>query len=262
MTWKPTDDSPGFLDERGVSDVVAFVFVFSIIITSVGIVSAVGFSALEDLRASEQAVNAERGFESLGYNLGNVQRGHAPGRSGELKLNGGRIRTVDGSDVEVTVDNGTGIWDETYDMNTLRYDMESRETSVAYESGAVFRSDRGGAVDVAGAKFICREDEDYAVVSIVTLQGTSETLGGDGTVQIIGREQSSELVRYENDTDIVTVDVDDSDFEQGWDQFFDSSRNDWDGLGSGGEAECDFTGSPGSGTVLVRHTVVEIQFVS
>jgi hypothetical protein len=259
MTWKPTDDTGGVLDERGVSDVVAFVFVFSIIITSVGIVSAVGFTALEDLRASEQAVNAERGFESLGYNLGNVQRGHAPGRSGELKLNGGRIRTVDGSEVSVSID-GSAVTGSPFEMNTLQYDMQSRETSVAYESGAVFRSDRGGTVDVVGAKFTCREDEDYAIVSIVTIEGVGKTLGGDGTVQIIGREQSSKLVAYETGVGTVDVAVSNSEFEQGWDLFFESSRNDWDGsFGGSGEAQCDLGGS---GTVLVRHTVIDIQFVS
>jgi len=252
MTWKPSQSAEPRRSGRAVSDVVAFVFVFSIIITSVGLVSAVGFSALEDFKANEQSVNAERGFESLGYNLGNIQRGHAPGRSGEIKLSGGRILVNQSSTMEVTTPSG---WSRTFDMGTLRYDMEARDTSVAYESGAVFRRDRGGVYGISRPKLTCNPTEGYALVSIVTLESDEGTRGGDGTVQVIGREQSSELVRYETPTaGDVTVDVD-SQFEQGWDQFFEDG---WTNP-SGGVGQCNLP--PGS-TVIVRHTVIEIQFVS
>lgn len=249
MTQTPPDVGDVTRRDRGVSDVVAFVFVFSIIITSVGIVSAVGFTVLEDIQASEQSINAERGFESLGYNLGNIQRGHAPGRTGEIKLSGGRILVADNAPaVEVTTPGG---FSKTLTMGSLQYDMESRETSIAYESGAVFRSDRGGVVAVVRPKFICRSD--HAIVSIVTLRSDADVHGGEGTVQVIGREEKSELLLHETGVSSVDVSVTNSEFQQGWDRILDD-----EGWNSG---TCDFRGT-GSGTLIVRHTVINIQFIT
>lgn len=250
--------------ERGVSDVIAFVFVFSIIITSVGVVSAFGFKVLRDIQSDEQAVNAVRGMEALGDNLGNVQRGHAPGRSGELKLSEGTVYVRQNSQAEVSLDCAGGGYEAcgqtfAFDMGTLYYQMVDRETNVTYEGGAVFREDRGGSpVMVDRPRLICGDD--YAVVSVVTLTSSAGGQGGSGTVQINGRERSTRLYRSPNETHEVTMNIVDSRFTSGWADYFEDGDNDWTWDDPTTTATCDFSGD--DGTVLVRRTVIEIDFVT
>lgn len=252
-TWTPT------WEKRGVSDVVAFVFVFSIIITSVGIVSAFGFGALRDIQNDEQAVNAVRGMEALGHNLGNIQRGHAPGRTGELKLSDGTVYVEEQSEMAVVpVCSGSPGCNHifTFDMGTLYYDMDDSKTRVAVESGGVFRQGRQGSpVVVDEPRFMCGPD--YAVVSVVTLRSDGSAPGGQGTVQVIGRERETRL-HFANDT-VARVEVTpmDTEFGPAWESYFDSPDNGW--TFSGGVAECSFSAG---GKVFIRQTIIEIEFVT
>lgn len=250
------------------SDVIAFVFIFSIIITSVGIVSAFGFRALQDVQGNEQAVNAVRGMQSLGNNLGDVQRGHAPGRTGELKLSNGVLFVRENSGIDVTLtctgppyptgcSGGSSTF--SFGMGTLYYAMENRDTNVTYENGAVFREDRRGSpIMVDEPRFICGSD--HAVVSTVTLVSDAGAPGGGGTVQVIGREQESKLHFANDSVEEVEIEITDSRFEEGWAEYFDSDDNDWEY--SGGVATCDFGGSGNTGTVFVRRTIIDIDFIT
>ncbi|MFC6988243.1 hypothetical protein ACFQJD_05030 [Haloplanus sp. GCM10025708] len=74
------------MPDRAVSDVVGFVLVFSLIITSVGVVTVFGISTLEDARTDERINNAERAFDVLADNFDDIARGGAPSRATEIKL--------------------------------------------------------------------------------------------------------------------------------------------------------------------------------
>jgi len=63
-------------DSRGVSDLVAFVLTFSIIITAVGVVSIGGLGSLEDYRDGARAESAEEGDDWLRL----IDGGHQSGR--------------------------------------------------------------------------------------------------------------------------------------------------------------------------------------
>lgn len=242
--------------DRGVSDVVAFVFTFSIIITSVGVVSAVGFSVLEDIQSDEQALNAQRGFQALGDNINDIDRRHVPGRSGEVTLNDGRLLVNNGSSsstLEVTTDGNT----YTSDVGYLEYTSQGEDTRIILESGAVIRSDKNAdqGIVVRRPNFACdKSGSSYAIVSIVEIVSPSNTRGGDGTVQIVAREQSSTLL-YSGSASDVTIDYSGSDFTDAWNSHFDGA-GDW--MASGTSATCN-VGT--NGHVIVRKTVIEISLV-
>jgi hypothetical protein len=256
-------------DDRAVSDVVAFVFTFSIIITSVGVVSAVGFSVLEDVQADEQSLNAQRGFQSLGESFNEIDRSHVPGRSGEITLSEGAlfVRTGGGSDrstLGVSVDTDgdgdlMGGGDQTYstDIGTLVYESQADGTRVAVESGAVIRKDKFAdqAVMVQPPTMTCATGGSaYAVVSVVKFVSDDNTQGGDGTVQIVAREQSSTLLYGDSTATQVEVAFGDSRYVEAWRDHFESD-GDW--TVSGDTATC----SVGGGQVIVRRTVIDLEFV-
>lgn len=233
-------------DDRAVSDVIAFVLVFSIIITSVGIVTVFGFGALEDLQEGEQDQNAERAMESISLAFGDIEKSEARARQSELRLSGRALAVQEGPEVTVDVDGGgnpgTPI-DGT--VGSLVYGVGD-ETNFGYEGGAVMRTDGDGA-DVMVREPRVRCDREMAVVSIVELRSDQGGLSGEGTVRIIAQknETASESWTYRGDGDLevdISVDGSGTNYDAAWDRY----EN---------ELDCEDLDR-----VVVRHTVIDIQF--
>ena len=245
--------------DRAVSDVVAFVLTFSVVILSVGVVSGVGFSVMEEIRGDEQALNAQRAFQTLGESLNEIDRQQVPGRSGEISLSGGTLLADSGADgpaFEVRTNTGETF---TTDAGRIRY-RSGDDTRVLVENGAVIREDEGAdqGIVVQRPNVVCEGGANpYAVVSVVKLVADVNGIGGDGTVQIVGREQSSTLLYSDDDATSVTVDYGGSEFSEAWETYF-SRTGEWQSV-DGTDAVCDVGGD---GRVIVRRTVVEVDFVS
>jgi hypothetical protein len=93
------------MTDRAVSDVIGYVLVFSLIIATVGIVTAVGFSTIEDRQRDERINNVERAFDVFAANVEDVYRGGAPSRATEIRLSGGTLQY--GEPVTITVRDGS-----------------------------------------------------------------------------------------------------------------------------------------------------------
>ena len=73
-------------DTRGVSEIVGFILVFSLVLGTITLVYASGLSGLDDTRDAERITNAERAFDVLANNFQQMGRGEAPNRATEIKL--------------------------------------------------------------------------------------------------------------------------------------------------------------------------------
>ncbi|WP_267643101.1 DUF7289 family protein [Haloarchaeobius amylolyticus] len=246
-------------DRRAVSDVLAFVIVFSIIITSVGVVYGIGFSSLGEFQEGEQKTNAARAFQALSVSLDDIQSGAAPGRSGAIQLSEGTLQVEEQSQmtVEVGLSNGTTWTVATETTGSLQYSFEN--TDVAYENGAVFRKDGSASVMLEEPSFVCSDSSDQAVVSIVVLNGESNAIGGEVNAEIISRENSTSVL-YPNisrgssvTADNVTVDVPTTSFDQAWTRYFEDASG-WEDPDGDGAYTCD------AQSVVVRVTVIDVEF--
>ncbi|RLM84024.1 hypothetical protein D3D01_22575, partial [Haloarcula sp. Atlit-7R] len=65
------------MNDRAISESLGFVFVFSIIVLSLGLVSTVGFSQIEEVRNDQQLENAERSFRIVAQNIEELQTGQS-----------------------------------------------------------------------------------------------------------------------------------------------------------------------------------------
>ena len=241
------------LDERSVSDVLAFVIVFSIIITSVGLVYSVGFSSLDQFQEGEQKSNAVRAFDALSVGFDDIERDRSPARSGAIQLNGGTIQVADGTEFDVSVESGgSTIWSGRNTTNSLRYSLDG--TFVGYESGAVFRKDRGASAMVSEPSFVCTDDR--AIVSLVSLEGASNPRGGDNNVEIITRSQSNELLySYPSASggtapDSVNLSIANTEYDDAWGRYLES--NGWDDVSGGYGCTAD--------VIVVRITTITVEF--
>jgi|AntRauTorckE6833_2_1112554.scaffolds.fasta_scaffold01732_7 hypothetical protein len=242
-------------DERAVSDVLAFIIVFSIIITSVALVYGTGFSSLDQVREGEQKANAERAFEAIAYSMDDIETGAATRRGGSLELGGALLQVDDSSSVNVTVNESGGPQLFAYENTTGSLSYTLDKTVIAYENGAVLRSDRGSSVDVQRASMTCTNDR--AVVSLVLLRSDSNSLDSQGGVEISMEERETKLLYTDPDGSTlnnVTVEMTGTEFENGWNDAM--AETGWDTSG-GGPYECTDVEN-----VVVRVTIIEVTYGS
>lgn len=183
MTLGPDSHGP---QARAVSDTVAFVLVFSLVVTSAGIVATAGFGSLQDVQRSQQADLSTGTLRAIGGEIDGIARGTRPAYRDSIELGGGRITLVDETTVTVTLTNTTGtVFDETYRPRALTYAYEGRNTS--YESGILARGSRQGRAVLVSepATMRCVPTSDTAMLSIVQLvSGEGDAVsGGPVTVE-------------------------------------------------------------------------------
>jgi len=243
-----------FGDERGVSDVLAFIIVFSIIITSVALVYGTGFSSLDNVREGEQKANAERAMEALALSMNDIVAGETPRRGGSLNLGGGLLEVAE-TETTVEVD-GT----EVYNNQTNAFAYTVGTTTVAYENGGVFRSDRDASVNVRRASMTCTDER--AVISLVVLRTDSGAIDSQGDVEITMAERNSSLVYRDTDpaTETLKVTMDNTQFAGGWERSLNgASEYDWSASNpSDGTVEATCS----TDAIIVRVTVIEVTFDS
>lgn len=219
------------MDDRAVTQTLGFALTFAVIITSVTIVAAVGTDQLETFRDSQELQNAERSMILVKSNVDEIQDGRAIARSGELDLDRGELDLLPASEsrLRIRIENTTGPpvdYEETLVTSGLRYQLE--DTTIGYENGAVFRAGQtGAAVMQRSPKFACTDDR--ALLSVVTIDGERDRQLGGGTVEV-RVEHNTSSIRFPVNRDganstegraNVTVDVVESPFASGWDQYFD-----------------------------------------
>ena len=254
--------------DRGVSDIIAFVLMFAIIITGVGLVSLGAFDNLSEFSDREQIESGERGLSAAAATLDNLHRQSDTRRSFSLALGGGSVY-VNESEIGIEV-TGTSF-DETYLINATehRFDRSPDDITVAYEGGAVFRRPGYGAR--YEPSLTC--EDDTAIVSLVKLEADNFAVskGYDSTVTLNPRGLPGESPVADLDDTLlfsaevveqnrtyrtlsskdVLVDVSASANPEQWGDYFEAAGG-WTATGSG-VYSCS-----GVETVLVRVTTVEL----
>lgn len=176
--------------ERAVSQVVSFVLVFSLVATTVGIVSVVGFDGLTDQRDSQRVENAERAFDVLADNVEDVYQDAAPSRATEVKLSDATLQMGETTTVRADFPaNASGPFET--DLRPVVFNLEGRDSSIVYEAGAVIRVDDDDAVMIRDPPF--RFDEGRTVLPVVQTSGTG-AVSGSTTVLVRTEEQSNSIV--------------------------------------------------------------------
>ena len=254
----PSHSDSSRSEERGVTEIVGFVLSFSIIIVSVGLLMTAGFGSLNDLQGNQQVNNAEQVFIAMSDGFADLEEGYAPSRTGLVELQGEAfLRVSNDSEIDVTV-NGPGFSDT---IRTRSLEYRFKGITVAYENGAVFRERNNNSVMTGSSPgFYCSNSSNVAIISLVTIEAPSEPSISGGTVSIAATQQSTKLLYPEDRTvstvQNVTVEVD-SPHADAWDRHFADEDTDWVEKSKTGRASCEDVSE-----VFVRHSVIEIRFVS
>ena len=253
--------------DRAVSDVLGFVLVFSLVVSTLGVVYVAGFGGLEDARDAERINNAERAFDVLGDNVADIYHDGVPSRKTEIKLADAQLALEAPTMITVTVEDitdGSG--------NRIVYEASTRplvfssggSSEIVYENGAVIRTDRGGSILRQRPPMLIREDR--TVVGYVVLSpagGASTSVGGDATVLVrTVRSGQSVLVRDQSDPKVTLTIETASERAAVWERYVneraDWSGSDWD---DSDNVPCETTDpDPGDGRRTVTCTFQPEQF--
>lgn len=173
---------------RAQTETLGFIFVFSLIVMTIGAVYAVGFPAMQDARDAEQTSNMERAFEVLDDNFDDIVYHGAPSRATEIKLSGGQLSVTDTTTIDIYAEkNGSPNQNTSFSASTRPIVYSTEETEFALAFGAIIRSDRGNAVIRSRPNWIV-DDERTVIPFLLTTQGDGQTsIGGSGTMLVVGR---------------------------------------------------------------------------
>lgn len=217
-------DAAATVCERAQSNVLGFVFVFTIIVATIGIVYAVGLPVLQDVQSDERIDNMERAFEILDDNVEDVVYGGAPSRATEVRLTGGSLTVTESSTVTLSVQNTSNTSDNaTYTATTRPIVFNDEGTTILTSFGAVIRSDGDAATMLARPEWLI-EDDRAVVPFVVTAQGSgSSSVGGSLTLLVvtdaINRDAAGQFTTGPNSQANVTVTVE-SEYASAWKRYF------------------------------------------
>lgn len=182
------------MSDRAVSEVVGFILVFALVVSTVGVVYAVGFEGLEKSRSAEQVNNAGRAFDVMADNLEDMYGDGAPSRSSELKLRDAEL-SVGSTDTTIEVEvQGNGIDEEPVAVHPIRYSSSARDTSFTYEAGAIFREDSSGTVMQQEPPFLISQEQTVIQYVATKSGGGTQSMAGSTTL-LVRAERTGRHVR-------------------------------------------------------------------
>ena len=173
----PSGFVAGDQHDSGASDIIAFVLMFAIIILGVGIVSLGAFGDLAEFSDREQVESGERGLAAAASTLDSLHRQDDTRRKFNIAPGEGTV-FLNSSAINVNVtDSKYERFNMTVDTNSLEhlFRRSPNDVTLAYESGAVFRSP--GVRARYPPSLECVPDE-TAIVSLVRLTGDNFNIGG------------------------------------------------------------------------------------
>ncbi len=163
--------------DRGVSDTLGFILIFSVIVTSIGITYAFGVPAVGDLQEHQQSESAITAFRALAVGLDDIQHDRAPSRAMDLDLGGRTLGISDETTLEIRINDSTVA---TID-GALVYGG-GRATEIAYHGGGVLRQDNGVGAFRSDPRLYCANGR--VLVSVVELRSSQQAVYTQRSVRV------------------------------------------------------------------------------
>ncbi|WP_331232912.1 DUF7289 family protein [Natronorarus salvus] len=206
------------MDDRAVSEVVGYVLVLALVVTTMGVLFTTGFGTLQDVQRAEQVNNVERAFDVLDANLQDMYREGAPSRATEMRLVDGSLGFGQPTTIDVAQD-GETIGNLTVSAYPIEYDSGDG-TQIVYAHGALIRAEGDGSVMLAEPNFVL--DDDHVVVSGVRTRPLSDSptsIDRTGTVLIGGEHLRTDTSTSESSNEPLTITVE-TQHVDAWEGYF------------------------------------------
>lgn len=174
-------------EDRGLSEVLGYVIIFGIIVTSVLLLSASGTSTLQDIRDDEQSANAQRAFDVVADNMAAVYEQNSPSRATEIDVGSSRLSYGNYTTIEMDVIEG-GTVQKAFEAELRPVILSTASDSeLVYEGGAVIQTEREGGTMLREPPLLLADDRIHVPIIKTTsprveaVSGTTALLRGKAT---------------------------------------------------------------------------------
>lgn len=194
-------------DDRGQSELLGFLLIFTVVVLTIALVSATGFVGFNSAQDYQRTANAEGAFTVLANNVDDVVRAGAPSRTTEIRIADASLSLEEETtNISVTVDGEPLDLDGAAATGSIVYDSGT-DTTITYRSGALIRQDDESSLLFREPDFVVTEEELILPV-IRTSSETPSTIGGTSSVDVRTRGGETDVVA-ENDSvdDNVTIEL-------------------------------------------------------
>lgn len=199
-------------DQRAVSEMVGWIIVVGLIVSSISIVYFNGVPALNNEREAQKASSVVSGFELLQANVEHIAEDRAASRGTQLNLVGDEINLVNDPgtlvDVNVTRPDGKRVCPENVcntTMTPIRF--LTTDNAIVYENGAVIR--RSGDLTPSGmtSQPSWLLTNETLIVPVIATRGKGSVAGSD-TVSVFTEQAAENSLVMRNESGLnVTVNV-------------------------------------------------------
>lgn len=177
--------------ERAVSEVLSYSLIFGLIVTSIAVVTVGGVGSLQSAQSAEQLSNAERAFDVLHDNLGDVHSKGAPSRATEVSLGTSELYFGDNVTMHVGIEDASGTRQKfEREFRPIVFRVEGAQ-QIVYEAGAVVRAQRQGGLVLNGPPLSLVADggggDGRAHVQLVSTTAAEVQSMGSTTVLVRGK---------------------------------------------------------------------------
>lgn len=185
------------MDERAVSEVLSYTLVFTLIISSVAVVSVAGLGGIQDARDAEQMENSERAYEVLADNMEDITLRGAPNRATEIRLERSRMYFGDPVTIELELLQSGGP-NQTHTWDTRPLILEgNRDRQLVYEAGATVRTNRDTEFLIDSPPFVFRDsptDGDRLLLSFIDIDTDAVQSKSGSTILVRATESKRTVV--------------------------------------------------------------------
>lgn len=193
-------------DDRGVSDTIAFVGIFAVVIVSIGVMLGPSVALVESQQAGQQKDVVEAAFASFDEGVASQSTTTGASTAIQLPMKDATIATLANQTITVEVENATTTEMQTLKSQPISY-RTSDQPSVRYASGGVFRvTDETGVVQ-STPKVVVTED-DRVLFHPVLVRSQQVRFGGAASATLYGTVTDRRATRYKDGPYTVTITVD------------------------------------------------------
>lgn len=189
------------MNDRAVSNVLGYVLLFAVVLSSIIVVGTVGVDQLTDARDGTTALNAEFTMTGVASAVDDVHRENVS-RTSRVGLGGGSLEA--GEQTTIKVDIGD---DGSFELSDQTQSIVYRtgNTQIVYVAGAVFRMEEEGEVVVREPDYRVESDSAIIPIPLTEAESPGSAVSGSNAQIRLARAGSMDLKTGSNDVGIKFV---------------------------------------------------------
>lgn len=239
-------------DERGVSEAIGFMLIFTIVIAGIGLVTLYGYPLLLKQQVSADEKIMEKNMIVLQNDIKSLAYKTVPFKETSLKIGGGSLTVYNSSyspsSSNITIKDPGTTYVNFFQPGELRYESVSAQTDISLQNGAVVMRPRinPGSVMISEPRWFYDTNTNTMVINLINITNNNiMAKEGIGTVQMTLGQTNYTYVPNINDIEIVYTPNPGLDYSVAWDNYIRKTFTNQPGL-----TLIPPSGTPGTGVPL------------